>query len=143
MRFRLAALLLVGAALVLSGRPALATAYTSSQSGNWSAAATWGGAGVPTSGDTVTIANTHTVTVDSNVTIGNSPASAIAVVTVNAGGALTIGTGNSFTLLGGLFASGPVTMAAGSTMQFDGTASAIKYPYKAVVAAGKLVINGT
>lgn len=41
--------------------------YTSSGSGNWSAATTWGGAGVPTDGDTVTIASGHTVTYDVNI----------------------------------------------------------------------------
>ena len=38
--------------------------FTSSQSGLWSSASTWGGAGVPGDGDTVTIASGHTVTFD-------------------------------------------------------------------------------
>lgn len=38
--------------------------FTSSQSGLWSSASTWGGAGVPGNGDTVTIQSGHTVTFD-------------------------------------------------------------------------------
>ena len=45
-------------------------AYTSTQSGNFSNTATWGGGGAPTSdGDTFNIAAGHTVTIDSNVTV--------------------------------------------------------------------------
>ena len=41
------------------------TAYTSSQSGNFSSASTWGGSGFPdTNSDTWTVANGHTVTYD-------------------------------------------------------------------------------
>jgi len=36
--------------------------YTSSQTGNWDVAATWGGAGTPGAGDTATIGAVHTVT---------------------------------------------------------------------------------
>ena len=45
-------------------------AFTSTQSGNFSASATWGGGGVPDAdGDTFTIALGHTVTVDSGITV--------------------------------------------------------------------------
>jgi hypothetical protein len=47
-------------------------AYTSSQDGNWSDTATWGGSGPPGNGDTVTI--NHNVTLTGNVTVGSSPA---------------------------------------------------------------------
>ena len=39
--------------------------YTSSQSGNFSATATWGGSGPPADGDKFVVASGHTVTIDS------------------------------------------------------------------------------
>lgn len=54
--------------------------FTSSQSGLWSSASTWGGAGVPGNGDTVTIASGHTVTFDVDQ---SSFASGLAGLTVN------------------------------------------------------------
>mgnify|MGYP003134476111 CR=1 FL=1 len=46
------------------------TAYTSSQTGNFSASSTWGGSGPPSAdGDTFTITNGHTVTVDGSITV--------------------------------------------------------------------------
>lgn len=47
--------------------------YTSSQTGSWGSASTWGGAGVPGDGDTVVIGTGHAVTLDSDRTIGTSP----------------------------------------------------------------------
>ena len=41
--------------------------YTSSQSGNFSAAATWGGSGPPGDGDDFNVASGHTVTIDSGI----------------------------------------------------------------------------
>ncbi len=72
-----------------------ATTYTSSGTGgNWSAAATWGGAGVPGSTDNVIIAHGTTVTVNgnytcNNLTIGDATATA-ATLTVSSTYALTI-----------------------------------------------------
>lgn len=58
--------------LLITTVAASATVYTSTQSGLWSASATWGGAGVPTDGDTVNI-GAHTVIVAANTTVGTSP----------------------------------------------------------------------
>lgn len=41
--------------------------YTSSQSGNFSATATWGGSGPPADGDKFVVASGHTVTIDSGI----------------------------------------------------------------------------
>ena len=41
--------------------------YTSSQSGNFSATATWGGSGPPADGDDFNVASGHTVTIDSGI----------------------------------------------------------------------------
>ena len=58
-------------------------AYTSTTSGNFSAGATWvGGIAPSTVADSVTIANGHTVTTDTNLTIGKT--------TINTGGTLVI-----------------------------------------------------
>ncbi len=54
--------------------------FTSSQSGLWSSSSTWGGAGVPGNGDTVTIQSGHTVTFDVDQ---SSFASGLAGLTVN------------------------------------------------------------
>jgi len=49
------------------------TAYTSTQSGNWSTNATWGGSGYPVSGDTAIIASGHVVEIDGDTTVGTLP----------------------------------------------------------------------
>ena len=44
-------------------------AYTSSQSGDFSASSTWGGSGSPGDGDTFSVTSGHTVTIDSGITV--------------------------------------------------------------------------
>ncbi len=58
--------------LALCTAPAWAGAYTSVRSGNWSDPAVWSPAGVPGDGDTVSIANGHTVAVDRDLSVGAS-----------------------------------------------------------------------
>lgn len=43
--------------------------FTSSQSGNFSSAATWGGTGVPGDGDRFDVSAAHTVTIDTGITV--------------------------------------------------------------------------
>ena len=43
--------------------------YTSSQSGNFSSSATWGGAGVPGDGDRFDVSPGHTVTIDTGISV--------------------------------------------------------------------------
>ncbi len=45
--------------------------YTSSQSGSWTASATWGGAGPPSGGDIVIIKATHAITANSEINPGS------------------------------------------------------------------------
>ena len=80
-------------------------AYTSSQSGNWSSASTWGGSGPPAAGDTATVANGHTVTVDVNTTVGSKASGVGHAVAINGAssgsyGTLLVSSGVTLTLRG-------------------------------------------
>jgi hypothetical protein len=73
--------------------------YSSSQSGNWSSTATWGGSGPPpAAGDTATVSTGHTVTVDANTTVGSNGSGIGPGVTVN--GTLNVNGGVTLTLRG-------------------------------------------
>lgn len=63
--------------------------YNSTQSGDWSNIATWGGSGPPGDGDRAVINNTHIVEIDGNTTVGDSPADQTTdVISIQAGGTL-------------------------------------------------------
>src|SRR5438309_1872735 len=86
-----AARIVFGATLLFAASGASAVNYFSSATGNWGVNTTWnitscgsaGGSGPPGAGDSVTICNTHTVTVAANTTVTN--------VTVASGGTLSVG----------------------------------------------------
>jgi len=60
----------VVAAFLCAAIPVFGASFTSSQTGDWSSSATWGGVGVPGTGDDVTIINNHVVTVsDSRIAL--------------------------------------------------------------------------
>jgi len=82
------------------------TAYTSTQSGDWNDTATWGGAGYPVSGDTATIANTHTVSIKGSEACGD--------ITVDSGGTLTLDATTTNAIL---------TLDTGATLTNNGTIS--------------------
>jgi hypothetical protein len=93
-------------------------AYTSTQSGNWSDTATWGGGGYPVNGDTAAISNTHTVTITGTETVGTSPTPASDAITCSGSGTL-INNGN-LTVKGNItLATGPYIGGAGSTLTFE------------------------
>lgn len=127
-------------------------AYTSTQSGNWSAAATWGGSGVPGDGDTAAIAANHAITVDANVTVGSSPATGgtAAVTLVNAA-TLAVAAGVTLRLRGDLtqspayHGSNAVTLAAGAQIVFDPPNAATQYKWTLTVVSGCSIVrcNGT
>src|SRR5580698_9393198 len=80
-----------------------ATSYTSTQSGDFNNAATWGGHGFPHSGDTWTISSGTTVTCSTTCASGVAAAGSCTVDgTVSSGGALTIAPGATLTHSGEL-----------------------------------------
>ncbi|HEY6898309.1 MAG TPA: DUF6701 domain-containing protein [Rhodocyclaceae bacterium] len=84
---------------------------SSTATGNWNTAGTWTSCrgGVPLAGDTATINNGHTVTL--NVT---TPA--IASLTVNSGGVLTASAANTLTLAGNLVNNGSITLGTSGSV---------------------------
>src|SRR2546421_5097776 len=102
--------------LIFAATPLFAASFSSTTSGNWSSVSTWGGAGVPGSGDTATVNGGHVVTLDIPVT----------VATLTLGGGQINGTQsiavtsafnwNSGTLSGG----GNITNTATSTATLNG-----------------------
>jgi hypothetical protein len=91
---------------VIATYKTMGTNYTSQATGNWSSSSTWTPTGVPGSGDTATIANGTTVTVDTNVTVGSNSSGIGAAVTINGASSSSYGTlqmtssGASLTLQG-------------------------------------------
>src|SRR5437667_729988 len=97
--------------LVCAAAPGVAATFTSSQSGNWSVATTWGGAGVPGSGDTATINSGHTVTLDIPVAVANL------TLTGNVTGSQSLSVATTFTWNGGTQSgSGTTTIPNSATM---------------------------
>lgn len=99
--------------------------FTSTQTGNFSAAATWGGGGAPSAdGDTFTIANGHTVTIDTGVT---NPTNGFGDSLVQNGGILQSQAGQSVTLrMDGLLTvqdGGTLHLRAGTTFEVTGVSS--------------------
>lgn len=112
--------------LLISAVNAMATAYTSSQSGPWSSASTWGGSGVPGSGDTASI-GAHTVNVDVNTTVGTSPNNntTTAINITSGSGVLVVTNGVTLTVKGNIGHTHACThtQRAGSTVTFDNSGS--------------------
>lgn len=108
-------------------------AFTSKAAGNWSSAGqtTWNQAGVPGSGDTVTI--THAITIDADTTIDG--------ITFSAG--LTLAATKTLSLRGTVIqADATFTMAAGSILQ--ATSGAVKWLQGTAYSQAlcKIVANG-
>lgn len=80
----------------------VAQTFTSSQPGPWDVAATWGGAGVPTSANSTAIIVNHAVTVPTGFTATIDQATVNGSIIVSTGGILDVvnGTGNDLTLAG-------------------------------------------
>lgn len=108
--------LIITLALLCLPCSAWSAAYVGSVSGNWSNSATWGGAGVPGTGDTATINSGVTVTQDGDVTVGATVVGGrltqASNVTLTIEGNLTVGNGSG---KNGQFDFGPgATLALGA-----------------------------
>lgn len=100
-------------------------AYTSTTSGNFNAAATWGGSGFPSlDGDTFTIVSGHTVTY--NVTTALT--TGLGTSTVNAGGKISFSSGTRMRINGDFNVSGELEMFSNTQLNFRGTNRQLYFP---------------
>ncbi|MCF7965298.1 MAG: hypothetical protein K9L79_07135 [Methylobacter tundripaludum] len=113
-----------GASVILRIRELAPVNCTSQATGNWNAPSTWTQcrSGIPLAGDSVTIANTHNVTL--NV---NTPT--LTTLTINSGGTLTNTGSNAITLSGaisnaGAYSGGSGAVTFGSSFTNTGSYSA-------------------
>ncbi|HEU4886888.1 MAG TPA: IPT/TIG domain-containing protein [Thermoanaerobaculia bacterium] len=110
------------------------TSYTSAASGSWGNASSWTPAGVPASGDSVTIQSGHSISLDAARTINN----AIINGTLQPAGN-TLGVTTAFTLAGAINGGGGVTVNGTGTW----TAGTITNGTALTVPSGKtLTISG-
>lgn len=127
-------------------------AITSAANGFASVPATWTGGIPPGDGDTVTI--NHDVIVDVNATVGHSPQAgdATKAINVSSSGTLTIALGIKLIVRGDLLLNNTtMTMAAGSTYEFDASAATTPSTARYLLQIGgahdendaKLIVNGT
>src|SRR5262245_55166027 len=124
---------LISVWLLISSGPVHANSYTSVASGDWGSPSTWSPSGIPGSGDSVTIAGGHTVTISTAVAVGVSP-TATAIV-VSAGGQLVVTSTGSLKLRGNIVTSPPdvdpseaVVLQAGSSLNQDTTTGGTDNP---------------
>ena len=82
--------------LIMGAGSASAVTYTATQSGNWNAASTWGGAGYPQAGDDAVVNQNYTITLTDNascrnLTFGGNPGIiALGLYDLSIGGNLTL-----------------------------------------------------
>ena len=97
------------------------TAYTSTQTGNFSSASTWGGSGYPNAdGDTWTIASGHTVTYD----VSSALTTGFGNCVVNSGATFQFASGaRSIRFSGEIDVSGNWTQGSGHTVYLNGNST--------------------
>lgn len=125
---------------------AVAATRTTTQAGNWSDTATWGGSAKPGNGDVAVIG--HAVTVDEDTTVGTSAAAGTDAITASAN--LTVGDGFRLTVRGDtVLQNANLILGAGSGYRFDSSLAAGTPIYKielgsaSTQANNKLICNGT
>jgi hypothetical protein len=111
---------------LLSVESAAGAAFTSTQTGNWSATSTWGNAGPPGNGDTATIATGTVVTVDVDTTVGTSGVTGTAAISLQNNGQIIIAANHLLRTRGDIIATGnfgggttAMKMNPGATLEFD------------------------
>jgi hypothetical protein len=116
-------------------------AFVGSVTGNWNVAATWGGAGVPASGDTVTINASIVVSVTDARTVGTLPASTATQVQVN--GTLQIQNGGTLIVRGSLAcgAAGTLDVQPGGIYEVAPSAT-VQYLINGGTAGGVIKASG-
>lgn len=133
---------------LLAGMAAtFAAAYTSSQTGNWSSTSTWGGSGPPGNGDTVSI-GAHTITVDTNTTVGDSPNNTTnrTVNMTSASSILLVASNVTFTVKGNIahVNGSEHRQSPGSTVTFDNSGSGGSTNYTFInIGGSKFTIFGS
>lgn len=117
--------------LWLTWLPLWATSYTTTSACGgpgcrWSGSDSWSPPGVPGSGDTVSIGDGHTVTVDSDAAVGTSGANGTQAVNLNVSGKLVIATGITLKVRGDvIYTAGlynyvdAIAMQPGAVFEFD------------------------
>lgn len=93
---------------------------TSTQSGNFSATATWGGAAAPVDGDSFTVAAGHTVTIDTGISVptnGYADSNVYGILQSQASASTTLRMNGRLYVQGG----GTLHLRAGATIQVNGT----------------------
>lgn len=109
--------------------------FSSKATGDWDSESltTWNEAGHPTGGDTVTIQNGHTVTLDS--------ATACTTLTIDTGGVLTDATNNQGLTVSGLTSvTGTLTCGSGA-MSFGSTVATTTYSI--LINSGGVFVGGS
>jgi hypothetical protein len=129
---------------LLNWSASLAVTRTSTLSGNWSAAATWNPAGVPTASDSLIVNGGHAINMDA---AGSSYASALNIL---AGGTLSwpanssnkLNIGGSLTVNGTLDMDGDIGIAPGKSVTVGATGSLIWNPWTNTGSGATLFTNG-
>lgn len=115
--------------------------YTSAQTGDWSNVDTWDGVHVPGNGDTVDIANGHTVTIDQDLIIGTGAADNLAIDVLSGGTLVYDATANRTFRY-----NGNVVARAGGSLVWDfsgGNTLAITAGSSATDIFGFIAVNGS
>nr|HMT28568.1 hypothetical protein [Bacteroidia bacterium] len=90
---------------IIAFTPVSAINRTSAASGNFTNAASWMPAGIPSPGDVITITNNHILTVDNNISVAS--------ITINTGGKLIWAAGKKLTISNGITINGTADLIEG------------------------------